>query len=73
MKKYFVFAAIAVVPWLRAVDENSPMLKEFLQTAATFPADNPAELCPDANAEMGKSPGVQNYFFQCGILQFQSR
>ena len=44
MKKYFVFAAIAVLPSLGAVDENSPMLKEFLQTAATFPADNPAEL-----------------------------
>ena len=44
MKKCFVFAAIALLPSLGAVDKNSPMLKEFLQAAATFPADTPAEL-----------------------------
>ena len=44
MKKCFMLAALAALPVLSAVEKDSPMLKDFLETAANFAAEQPEEL-----------------------------
>ena len=44
MKKFFTFAVLVAIPYLAAVDEKSPLLKDFLKSAAEYPVDDPAEL-----------------------------